>query len=157
VIKPDHLREYIVKPVLSALSEFDVRLGTEASVELLMGTAAQESSLGYHLNQLGGGPGAGIYSIEEGTEQDVWRYLRRKKNKGLRDIVKSFSSQTGPEALRGNFYYSTAIARIKYWMIPDALPQEMHLQALYWKAYYNTEKGKGTSQEYVKNYEKLVQ
>ena len=156
VIKPEHLREYIVQPTLEALGEFNPKLNTRAAVELIMGTAAQESDLGFFLHQGFDGGGLGIYQIEAATHEDVWRYLRRPENEELANIILNFVSQADDKSLIGNLHYATAIARVKYWMRPEPLPETIEQQAVYYKAFYNTASGAATPQEYINSYERLV-
>ena len=66
MIKPDDLRERVIRPTLVALAEYNPLMDTEAAVELLMGTAAQESLLGDHLVQVKG-PALGIFKIKPPT------------------------------------------------------------------------------------------
>ena len=156
MIKSDDLREHIVKPVLEALSAVDERLYSDHAVELLMGTAAQESLLGFYLAQMGGGPGLGIYSIESATHHDVLRYLNRHDKADLKAVIERFTNHMDDAALVGNLHYATAIARIKYWMIPDPMPETLEGYADYWKVWYNTSEGDGTVAKYIQNYENLV-
>lgn len=156
VIKPEHLREYIVQPTLEAMGAFNAKLNTESAVELLLGTAAQESDLGFYLHQGFDGGGLGIYQIEAATHEDVWRYLRRPENEGLSQIVLTFATQADDKALIGNLHYATAIARIKYWMRPEPLPTTIDQHAIYWDTFYNANPDHGTPQEYVDSYERFV-
>tara|TARA_R110002096_G_scaffold315227_3_gene509454 strand:- start:6003 stop:6308 length:306 start_codon:yes stop_codon:yes gene_type:complete len=60
--------------------------------------------------------------------------------------------------LIGNLYYATAMARVHYYRVPEPIPLSDDIQglALYWKKYYNTYEGKGTTTEFVHNYKKYV-
>ena len=102
------------------------------------------------------GGGLGIYQIESATHEDVWRYLRRPENEELANIILTFVGQANEQALVGNLHYATAIARIKYWMRPEPLPQTIEQQAVYYKAFYNTASGAATPQEYINSYERFV-
>ena len=156
VIKPEHLREYIVEPTLEALAAFNPKLNTRAAVELLLGTAAQESDLGFFLHQGFDGGGLGIYQIEAATHEDVWRYLRRPENEELGNIILTFASQADDKSLIGNLHYATAIARVKYWMRPEPLPETVEQHGIYWKQFYNSGSGAGTPQQYVDSYERFI-
>jgi len=131
----DHLRTLVIRPTLQALD-----LWSPAAEALMIGTALHESLLTY-LKQVGGGPALGIYQIEPATHQDVWRYLN-EVNPTLGETVMTFAA-TGlshQDQLISNLAYATAIARVRYWMIPDPLPKPDNLIGLahYWKAHYNT-------------------
>ena len=148
-------RELIVRPTLK-----DMDMWSEAAENLMMGTATQESRLDY-LKQLGGGPALSLFQIEPATHKDVWRYLKLRPE--LEKVVRKFASQmyadlpqVPDDELVYNLRYATAIARIKFWMIPEAMPPANDIVALgkYYKVYYNTIHGKATVDEFVHNYPK---
>jgi len=164
MIKAEHLEKYVVKPTLERMAEFDKRLNTDVSVTLMLGTAAQETLMGFYLHQFGGGPGKGIYSIEPETHLDiVGRYLQRPENAKLLQIVEGFVSRGAKlgdhDELIYNLRYATAIARIKYWTRPEKLPTDAtDIAALgkYWDVHYNANDKVGFPAEFVGNYEKYV-
>jgi len=57
-----------------------------------------------------------------------------------------------------NLALSTAFARIKYWTIPDPLPEPTDITGLagYWYKHYQTPEGKGTIPQWLSNYKNLV-
>lgn len=147
------IRECVIIPVLQYL---DLWSGEkDPAIELLMLTAAQESGMGTYLQQIDG-PAFGIYQMESGTHKDVWRYLKNKPM--LRGKVTQFMSQRNfnDEELIWNLAYATAICRVKYYMVPEPIPETLTGLAKYWKQYYNTQSGKGTIDEAIKNYTKYV-
>ena len=160
MIHAAHFESLIVIPTLAVLSKFDSRLNTPEAVVLLMGTAAQESDLGFWLRQTPTGPGKGPWSIEDNTHNDVWRYLRRESKLKLRQQVLSLAREkTGQpphSELINNPLYSCAIARIKYWMIPEPIPTQLEDLAEYWKRYFNTASGAGTAAQFIDSYNKFV-
>lgn len=156
MINPADLRENIIEPVLEVLGVFNQKLNTEAAVELLLGTAAQETDLGYWLEQHPTGPGKSIYSIEPTTHKDIKRYLNRAGNVGLKEAVESLSIDGSDNDLIGNLYYSTAIARIKYWMRPEPLPSDRLGQAQYWDDYFNAN-NINQIDEYLDSYREFVE
>lgn len=155
MIKAEDLREQVIRPTLEALAVFNPKLNSEAAIDLLMGTAASESRLGYNLVQEGG-PAKGIYQMEAATHDDVWRYLNRPGNRELRLIVRTLAKKTDPDELIHNLKYATAMARIRYWYVPEAMPETLEEQAKYWKAHYNTESGAGTPEKYLERHEKYL-
>jgi len=158
-IKPDHLRTHVIEPTLSLLGAFDERMNTPASVELLMGTAAQESDLGYYLVQTKG-PALGIYQIEPATHDSIWKYyINRKGKEKLREIIYGIcgcTEQPDRYALITNLAYATAVARLKYWPIAAAIPEDMWGQAEYWDKWFNANPLIGTTLEYVESYKQFV-
>ena len=130
------------------------RLHSHAAMELLMGTAAQESCLGTYLHQIRG-PALGIFQMEPATEADIWQnYLRYKP--ALADAVRQVSSVAVPSAwaLETNLAYQIIMARLHYYRVREPLPDPGDIEALgrYWKKYYNTAAGRGTVEEFVANY-----
>lgn len=151
--EPDQFRTCIVEPTLKYLD-----LYSPAAVELLMGTAAQESHLGTYLVQVGG-PARGIYQMEPATHRDIWANFLTY-NGPLRDKVDQLmvSFPLAIDSLEGNLYYATAMARLVYYRDSKPLPKAGDLDGLaaYWKRVYNTKLGKGTVQEFKRNYMKFV-
>lgn len=45
--------------------------------------------------------------------------------------------------------------RDHYYRVPEAIPSGVDAQASYWKKYYNTWKGKGTTEQYLKHWHDL--
>jgi hypothetical protein len=135
-----------------------IDLYSPSAVELLMGTAAQETHLGHAgLVQRGGGPARGIFQMEPITEKDLWDRII-KKRPGLESKIIKVCRVNGPSELHmvGNLVYQIIMARIKYWIVPKRLPNSSDLNGLakYWKDYYNTYLGKGKSEEFIRNYKK---
>jgi len=119
-----------------------------------MGTAAQESRLGKYIAQING-PAKGIFQMEPATEKDLWEYIVRKD---LTNLVGTASGVFGPNLLHleGNLIYQIIMARIFYRRIKEAIPEGLVPQAKYYKKYWNTELGKATIDQYVKNYTTYV-
>lgn len=189
------VRRYIVRETLQDMGHHSAE-----SEELLMGILAQESDMGYYIDQAGGGngPAYGPYQMEEATYQDVSEYLRDHRPDLWTRIIARYTTSgrsMGVKALRGNFYLSTAYARAYFLRYPAPIPPRDnyrspqlwadsvdHLDegsdlrvlledmgeeimeaeswaealAVYWKVLYNTEKGKGTVDEFVKSYQTFV-
>lgn len=147
------LRLYVVRPVLYMLE-----LWSREAEEIVLATAAQESGLTY-IRQLGGGPARGLWQIEPATAQDIWdNYLDHRPQ--LAGAVRRFMvpGVDAAEQLIGNLYYGAAMCRVFYRRLPDALPpaEDVRGMAELWKRRYNTALGKGTVEEFVAAYERLV-
>ena len=168
-INTDHLRLHIVRPTLEYLN-----LWSQSAEDLLLGTAAQESAMGTFLVQLNG-PALGIYQMEPKTWKDIYEnYLNYREP--FREKVDTLRLQfwtdplnkDGLHQILGNLYYATALARVHYLRVPEALPikgenleGEAHADyilslARYWKRYYNTPLGRGTEEEFIDNYKRYV-
>jgi hypothetical protein len=124
----------VIRPTLALLE-----LGGPAAENLLLGTALAESRLAY-LCQVGGGPALGLYQCEPATHADLWgNYIAHVD--GLPAKVRGLMSDRPPlEQLVTNLAYATAIARLHYRRIREALPAAGDAAALssYHKRHYNT-------------------
>jgi hypothetical protein len=130
---------------------------SEAAVELLMLTAAQETHLGKYLKQVRG-PALGVYQMEPNTYNDIWQNFICYRQ-SLLDALRRMWGASGVDwqlRMQGDLVYQTVMSRIFYMRVPEALPAKDEPMALayYWKKYYNTKYGKGTPEEAYKNYNK---
>ena len=132
------------------LGDVDPAFVSDAAVNLLLGTAAQESWFGTVFRQTGGGPAIGAFQMEPAT----FNWLREKFASNYPWML------FRREAAEMEWDLSLAIlmARLRYRVVPAPLPaaDDVHGLATYWKAYYNTPAGAGTVEEFVKNYRKYV-
>ncbi len=138
----------------------NLKLHSPSAVNLLLGTAAQESYFGTYLRQIDG-PAQGVYQMEARTERDIWiNFLKYRPE--LKDRVCNSSGMTGRPltnlphslALRGNLLYQTVMCRIHYLRVPEAfpMPDDVYGLAHYWKKHYNTSQGNGTVAGFIDNY-----
>lgn len=128
------------------------------AVNLLLGTAAQESHFGTYLRQIRG-PAKGVFQMEPATEYDIWEnYLKARPH--LIEKIKKVSGVIGPDpdALECNLAYQIIMTRLHYRRRPEALPaaDAIDYMAEYWKKYYNTPAGAGTEEEFKQNYRNYV-
>ena len=127
------------------------------AVRLLLGTAAQESKLGYYIRQLGSGPALGIFQMEPNTFYDICnRYLVHKKELRQKILVECNIMTLKPEMLVYNLKLAICFTRVHYLRKPAALPFDLKGMAEYWKLHYNTIFGSGTEKEFINNYKKYV-
>ncbi len=119
-------------------------LNSPGAVELLLGTAAQESRFGTYLRQLGGGPAIGPFQMEPATY--TW----------MRDVYGEKYGFSGrpAEDMEWDLRLAILLARLRYRVVKTPLPgaDDIQGQAAYWKQWYNTPKGAGTVAEYTANY-----
>lgn len=119
-----------------------------------MGTAAQESRLEW-LSQLGGGPGLGLWQCEPATHEDIWQnYLRFREELRGRVCLLLAAWPSGAAALASNLAYAAVMCRLQYLRDREPLPPAGDVEAMArtWKRVYNSEKGKGTPAEFVRNW-----
>ena len=109
------LRHYVVRPTLKHL-----RVWSLSAENLLLGTAARESGLGFHLKPANT-QALGIYQISPRMHRNIWdNYLAHQSE--LSSMVRGLASQreflTHPHhELATNLAYSTAIAWLVYWRL----------------------------------------
>lgn len=129
---------------------------------LLLGTIAQESNFKY-VKQLGNGPARSYFQIEPATAIDVisnyinYRELLKKELKNISGNKNLTLNNIGDELLN-NFDLAIFICRMCYYRRNDVVlndKQKLSEKALavYWKKYYNTIHGKGSEEEFIKNYQ----
>ena len=151
------LKDFVVVPTLKDISEFIPF--SESAVNLLLGTAAQESQFNY-LDQLGSGPGPayGLFQMERTTHDSHKAWLKQKPK--FYEFVQTYQIMFLDDCteLHGNLYYATILARIHYWRVAASLPaaSDVLRMAHYWKQHYNTFEGSGTVSQFVANYQRLV-
>ena len=126
--------------------------------ELLLGTAAQESLLGFWLKQTNG-PALGLYQMEPATEHDIWvNYLAFRGDR--KRMVYGMTGATGSssEQMMYNPIYSTIMARLHYRRVSEPFPDVDDIDALaqYWDTHYNRNPKKGFPKQWVQNYMNLV-
>lgn len=150
------LRELVVRPTLKLIT-----LWSPAAENLILGTAGQESKMGTYLKQIGTGPALGIYQMEPATHKDLWDSFLRFRPEIRKLIIPLLSNNNiniDPQEMVFNLAYATAMARLKYKRVKEALPATDDIDGLanYWKQYYNTPEGAGTVEEFKANYQRYV-
>lgn len=155
-INKDQLTREIIRPTLKYLE-----MWSPSAENLMLGTCAQETNMGTYIRQLNKGPGMGIYSMERATYEDLWdNYLIHRASMYLPLLIYcSYETEPGFKALIYNLRYATAMARVHYWRVKEALPNHDDIIGLaqYWKKYYNTTEGKGTVDQFIDNYNLYVE
>ena len=136
-----------------------IGLYSEEAVSLLLGTCAQESALGKYRRQLGNGPALGIYQMEPFTYNDCLDNFLKYKPDLLAKILKVSGLDQFPNAeeMVNNDVFAACMCRVRYLRAPGAIPQTVEGQAAYWKQHYNTVLGKGTIDEYLKNWKRFCE
>ncbi len=145
-------RHLIVRKTLKELN-----LWSPEAEDLLIMTAAHESRGGEYLSQLGDGPAYGVFQMEKGTFNDLWRTLKDEKSplhKYAQKIMVAcdLASPPQPEDMQGNLYLATAMARIYYLRVTKPIPKDIDEMSVYAKKYWNTELGKATPENYLSAY-----
>ena len=146
MINPKQLRS-IVEQTLKSID-----LYSPDATNLILGTIAQESNFGTFIKQIKG-PALGICQMEPNTFNDiVENYLNYRHPLKIKILVETNTQRLEPQALESNLSLSIAMCRIHYLRQPEPIPSNIEGYAQYWKQHYNTHLGKGTEEQFIKNY-----
>lgn len=160
MIDAHQYEDLIVSPVLR-----DLGMWSEAAQELMMDTAMVESRLTFKRQIIAGGgygPACGFMQVEPKTAMDIVdRYLglraelRARTQKAVFPLLSSVlwdgSDLDGlARKLINDDAFGVAVARLRYWMDPQPLPEADDLEGLgaYWVRVYNAG-GAGTVAKFV--------
>lgn len=152
-------RDFVVIPTLRRLADANPKLNCVVSQELILGVVAHESGNGRWIKQVRG-PALGFPQIEPATLEDLYiNYLDYRPNLRLALDSEKVKMRDREEQLVTNLSYAVAACRLILWRAPDPLPERHEDTAsyilslgAYWKKHYNTEKGKGTVEQFVSHY-----
>jgi len=140
----------IIKPILKEMKAYS----KEAS-NLIWGTISQESLRGRYIRQIGCSHsvgGFGMIQMELATAKDILNnYIEYRPN--LQVLYHKYYNQelTLKQNLTGNMHFQVFMCRCHYLRVPESIPTYTKGQAMYWKKHYNTVKGKGTAEDYMRN------
>ena len=136
-----------------------IGLYSEEAVNLLLGTCAQESAFGKYRRQLGNGPALGIYQMEPFTYNDCFVNFLKYNPDLFAKILKVSGLNQFPDAeeMVNNDVFAACMCRVRYLRAQGAIPRTIEGQAKYWKQHYNTVKGRGTVEEYLKNWKRFCE
>jgi len=122
--------------------------GGESAERLLIETAAAETDLGKQPDR-SWNVGIGIMQFDYIGFIDVQQRTRASLKK---EILQTFGvdvDKTKHTDLRYSPLVSVIFARLKYRLVPHAIPKSIEGRADYWKKWYNSELGKGTPEHYL--------
>ena len=115
----------------------EIGLYSEDAVNILLGTAAQESRFGKYMKQLKNGPAKGVFQMEPATFKDIIEnYVRHRPQ--LMSYLCAISATLEADEMVWNLKLSICMARIHYLRVPEPLPTDLSGYARYWKMHYNT-------------------
>lgn len=137
----EHLRHYVIRPVLEELEQYGVS-HIESAEELLILTAAVESDGGKRLRQVGG-TALGIYGMGLATVDDLlWTMRKWGLPTLLFDTAEYNEAPVKTKLYReicGNLLVATALARMHYHFAQEHLPDANDVEGLaeHWKQHWN--------------------
>jgi|GEM_PF-5493509 len=149
----NQLEKYAIDLVLKEMSEYKDYIDSYNVRQQMLGIIAQESLAGRYIKQIGNAPACGIIQMEPTTARDIQHNFLRYRPQ-LDGIVNRFynSKMSLEENLIGNLHYQMAMLRVHLLRCKGSIPSSLEDQAKYWKDNYNTHLGKGTIEEYIRNY-----
>lgn len=135
--------------------EFCGMITTSNVVNMIIETACIESNCGEYIKQLKG-PACSIFQIEPRTAKDIIQNYIVKNKLRLQNFNRLYNANlTLEQNLCTNLMFAIFMCRCFYLRIKEPIPSTVDLRAKYWKKYYNTAKGKGTVEKYIKAVDKF--
>ncbi len=145
--------EFLEGTLRPTLLKMDMQ--SPSAEKLLLMTACHESGGFKYDRQVDGGPALSYYQIEPETLEDLYlNFLEyRPRRKALLNGFEPSANCTPEEALMDPVY-ATAAGRLIYSRVLQPLPAVDNDNGLadYWKAHWNTPLGKGTVDEFLKDW-----
>ena len=138
---------------------------TKEAFDLLLMTALHESG-GLRYNRQINGPALSLFQIEPDTYYDTFKsylFYRPEKLNAIvdyfgKDGLDDFEEMSVPKlgTLMNNIVFSTVMARLHYYRVPEALPKKgspeyLYSLAKYCKKHFNRT-GKATPEKYLNDY-----
>jgi hypothetical protein len=148
----NQFRQLIIRPALNLINLYSTN-----AEELLIATMAHESKGGRYLAQIGGDARSAKGAFQEEPATAQWLLDKiSKEHPGIYTALKIASSGWFDivDDLVFNLYFSTQMARLRYYVTPAPLPEPQDLDGIWniYKTYYNTSKGDATKNEFVADY-----
>lgn len=167
--------EQLRQLISDVLSRMDLHLKpsspycTPEAIDLILGTACVESDCAHYIEQING-PALGIFQMEVATHDDIWHnYInhRQKIKVFMRGEIGETLLPVKSDSLRWNLSYAIMMTRLHYRRVSEPIPvlfnepfeqgdydDGLLMLANYWKAYYNTHKGKGSIEDFITKWRK---
>lgn len=124
-------------------------------VNMIIETACVESNCGEYIKQING-PACSIFQIEPRTANDIIANFITNNKTRIDNFSKLYNRNlTLEQNLCTNLMFAIFMCRMFYLRVKEPIPSTVELRAKYWKKYYNTKKGKGTVEKYIKAVDKF--
>jgi len=124
--------------------------GGDAAKKLLLETAAAETGMGEAIDK-SWFVGIGLMQFDEIGFKDVQQRTSRAKKDLVLNCFGIDIDRVVHTDLRWSPLLSVIFARLKYQLVPSAIPDEQYARAAYWKKWYNSSLGKGTPEHYMRS------
>ena len=142
-----HLRD-IIKSVVLYLG------GGENAEALLLETASAETALGTAVDT-SYNVGMGLMQFDPIGFDDVKARTSQRNKERVKRCFGIDIDRVQYTELRYSPLLSVVFARLKYILVPHAIPDTLEGRAKYWKHWYNSELGAGTPEYYASSAHKL--
>lgn len=143
--------------IKSSLEKLGLKYASHDAMMLVYRTGLVESKYKY-LSQKGSGIARGFWQCEPWVAVSLCNdYLQYRDSlmKKVADVCyldwKYFTDPTEEDwkqILTTNLTAGIILCRLHYWRVPKPLPSSLEEQARYWKNWYNTAKGAGTTEHF---------
>ena len=144
---PEGKGESVVKEVVSQLTAI---FGDDRG--FMYRIACVESNFGMHPNTYHGDYHGGIWQVDPMGFVDTQNVASHPKLTAKFEKIQAATGISWKDASYEDLrkpIYSGIAARLRLLNIPEAIPTDLRGQAKYWKKHYNTEKGKGTVEDFM--------
>ncbi|MFP8968584.1 hypothetical protein ACKC9G_18525 [Pokkaliibacter sp. CJK22405] len=122
------------------------------AVHLVLETCAQETHLGQYPDPTVNYAGAGLAQCDRGTFD--WLQAQYSSHPLATKLRQRFDVHL-EKVQYAELYHSPLIAmifcRLRFFIVPSLIPDDLEGRAAYWKKWYNSTAGKGQPEEYIKN------
>ena len=145
-----------IRPIALAVCDTLGHGKNHKALQLLLGTAAQETHYGTFLDPTTYGAGVGVTQHDPIGFYDVRDRLRDRHKDKVRDRFGIDMNAVEHRELAYSPLLALIWCRAHYKLVPEEIPTTIEGLANYWKRYYNTEAGRGTSSEFIENYHRFI-
>jgi hypothetical protein len=144
--------------IKETLEEMGSKYYSHDAMMLIYRTGLVESKYKYLMQKGGDNIARGFFQCEPWVAvslcNDYLSYRKEllKKVAGICHLDWSYFTNPEEEKWRSvlttNIIAQIIVCRLHYWRVPKSMPKSLDDQAVYWKAFYNTSKGAGTTDHF---------
>jgi len=123
--------------------------GGNKALRLLLETACAETHLGTFADRHPYKLGVGITQFDQIALDDLQKRVRSRHRRLLKQEFGYSLNEIVLADLADDAVLAFALTRLKYLLVPEPIPETLIGRAAYWKKYFNTDAGKGTTRDYL--------
>lgn len=125
------------------------------AVDLLLETACAETQLGTYPDHYED-EGHGLLQADTIGLSDVINRTRAHHREKIQAFFGIDISDISPKGLQEDPLKAFIVARLHYKLRPEPIPKSLEQRSHYWKQFYNSLRGSGTSHHYVSSAKRLL-